>query len=76
MPLEQGNGLQDWELAVTRKLIGGFRRRWRSAHRLDFDDLRQERLLYSLEVRRYACLLPIYLRPGRSRSLNRAFPMG
>ena len=52
MALKQGNGLQGWEIAVTKKLIGEFRRRSRSLYREEFDDLLQECLLHWLEVRR------------------------
>jgi len=52
MALKQGNGLQGWEIAVTKKLIGEFRRRSRSLYREEFDDLLQECLMHWLEVRR------------------------
>ncbi len=52
MALKQGNGLQCWEIAVTKKLIGEFRRRSRSLYREEFDDLLQECLMHWLEVRR------------------------
>ena len=51
MALEQGNGLHAWEIAVTRKLVGEFRRRSRSLYREEFDDLVQECLLHWLNVR-------------------------
>ena len=51
MALKQGNGLQGWEIAVTKKLIGEFRRRSRSLYREEFDDLLQECLMHWLEVR-------------------------
>ena len=54
MALKQGNGLQNWEIAVTKKLIGEFRRRSRSLYREEFEDLMQECLLHWLEVRRQA----------------------
>lgn len=40
-----------WEIAVTKKLIGEFRRRSRSLYREEFDDLLQECLMHWLEVR-------------------------
>ena len=51
MALKQGNGLHAWEIAVTRKLVGEFRRRSRSLYREEFDDLVQECLLHWLNVR-------------------------
>ena len=51
MALKQGNGLHAWEIAVTRKLVGEFRRRSRSLYREEFDDLLQECLMHWLEVR-------------------------
>ena len=51
MALKQGNGLQGWEIAVTKKLIGEFRRQSRSLYREEFDDLVQECLLHWLNVR-------------------------
>ncbi|MBI5907599.1 MAG: hypothetical protein HY853_03310 [Burkholderiales bacterium] len=51
MALKQGNGLQGWEIAVTKKLIGEFRQRSRSLYREEFDDLMQECLLHWLNVR-------------------------
>ena len=46
MALKQGNGLQGWEIAVTKKLIGELRRRSRSLYREEFDDLLQECLTH------------------------------
>ena len=51
MALKQGNGLHGWEVAVTKKLVGKFRRRSRSLYREEFDDLMQECLIHWLEVR-------------------------
>lgn len=51
MALKQGNGLHGWEVAVTKKLVGEFRRRSRSLYREEFDDLMQESLMHWLEVR-------------------------
>ena len=41
MALKAGEGLQRWEIAVTKKLVGEFRRRSRSLAREEFDDLMQ-----------------------------------
>lgn len=41
MALKAGEGLQRWEIAVTKKLVGEFRRRSRSLAREEFDDLVQ-----------------------------------
>ncbi|BAP88978.1 RNA polymerase sigma factor, sigma-70 family, ECF subfamily [Burkholderiales bacterium GJ-E10] len=52
MALEHGNGLQKWEIAVTKKLVGEFRRRSPSLAREEFDDLVQECLAHWIVVRR------------------------
>ncbi len=52
MALEAGEGLQRWEIAVTKKLVGEFRRRSRSLAREEFDDLVQECLAHWIVVRR------------------------
>ena len=52
MELKAGGGLQRWELAVTKKLVGEFRRRSRSLAREEFDDLMQECLAHWIVVRR------------------------
>lgn len=52
MALKAGEGLQRWEIAVTKKLVGGFRRRSRSLEREEFDDLMQECLAHWIVVRR------------------------
>jgi len=52
MALKHGEELQRWEIAVTKKLVGEFRRRSRSLAREEFDDLLQECLAHWLEVRR------------------------
>jgi len=52
MALEAGEGLQGWEIAVTKKLVGEFRRRSRSLAREEFDDLVQECLAHWIVVRR------------------------
>ena len=46
MALKAGGGLQRWEIAVTKKLVGEFRRRSRSLAREEFDDLMQECLAH------------------------------
>ncbi len=52
MALKAGEGLQRWEIAVTKKLVGEFRRRSRSLAREEFDDLMQECLAHWIAVRR------------------------
>ena len=52
MELKAGGGLQRWEIAVTKKLVGEFRRRSRSLAREEFDDLMQECLAHWIVVRR------------------------
>jgi len=52
MVLAAGKGLQHWEIAVTKKLVGEFRRRSRSLAREEFDDLVQECLAHWIVVRR------------------------
>ena len=52
MALKGGKGLQGWEIAVTKKLVGEFRRRSRSLAREDFDDLMQDCLAHWIMVRR------------------------
>lgn len=52
MALESGDGLQKWEIAVTKKLVSEFRRRSRSLAREEFDDLMQECLAHWIVVRR------------------------
>ena len=52
MVLAAGKGLQQWEIAVTKKLVGEFRRRSRSLAREEFDDLVQECLAHWIVVRR------------------------
>jgi RNA polymerase sigma-70 factor (ECF subfamily) len=52
MVLKAGEGLQRWEIAVTKKLVGEFRRRSRSLARDEFDDLMQECLAHWIVVRR------------------------
>ena len=52
MALKHGEELQRWEIAVSKKLVGEFRRRSRSPQREEFDDLLQECLIHWIEVRR------------------------
>ncbi|MBK7664270.1 MAG: sigma-70 family RNA polymerase sigma factor [Sterolibacteriaceae bacterium] len=52
MALKAGGGLQRWEIAVTKKLVGEFRRWSRSLAREEFDDLMQECLAHWIVVRR------------------------
>ncbi len=51
MALKAGEGLQQWEIAVTRKMVGEFRRRSRSLAREEFDDLVQDCLAHWIVVR-------------------------
>ena len=51
MALRHGDGLEKWEIAVTKKLVGEFRRRSRSLAREEFDDLVQDCLAHWLVVR-------------------------
>ena len=51
MALKPGNGLDKWEIAVAKKLVGEFRRRSRLLARDDFDDLVQDCLLHWMVVR-------------------------
>ena len=52
MSFKAGEGLQRWEIAVTKKLVGEFRRRWQSLAHEDFDDLMQDCLAHWIVVRR------------------------
>lgn len=52
MALKAREGLQRWEIAVTKKLVGELRRRSRSLARQEFDDLVQECLAHWIVVRR------------------------
>ncbi len=51
MSLKAGEGLQRWEIAVTKKLVGEFRRRWRSLAYEDFGNLMQDCLAHWIVVR-------------------------
>ena len=51
MAFGYGNGIQQWEIAVAKKLVGEFRRRSRRLEREEFDDLLQECLAHWIEVR-------------------------
>jgi len=46
MALKPGDGLDKWELAVEKKLVGEFRRRSRILDRHEFDDMGQDCLLH------------------------------
>ena len=52
MGLKDGAGLEQWEIAVTKKIVGELRRRSRTLAREDFDDLEQECLLHWIQVRK------------------------
>jgi RNA polymerase sigma-70 factor (ECF subfamily) len=52
MALKPGNGLFNWELSVTTKLVGEYRRRSQILERYEFDDLVQDCLLHWITVRR------------------------
>ena len=52
MALRPGDGLDKWEIAVAKKLVGEFRRRSRLLVRDEFDDLVQDCLLHWIGVRR------------------------
>lgn len=47
-----GEGLQQWEIAVAKKLVGEYRRRSRSLAREEFDDLMQDCMAHWIVVRR------------------------
>jgi len=52
MALKPGHGLDKWELAVTHKLVGEYRRRSRILERHEFDDVVQDCLLHWIGVRK------------------------
>ena len=52
MALKPGDGLEKWEIAVAKKVVGEFRRRSRILGREEFDDLVQVCLLHWIGVRR------------------------
>ena len=52
MALRPGDGLEKWEIAVAKKVVGEFGRRSRILGREDFDDLVQDCLLHWIGVRR------------------------
>jgi len=58
MALKPGHGLDGWEIAVAKKLVGEFRRRSRILERSEFDDLVQDCLLHWIAVRRRLALDP------------------
>jgi RNA polymerase sigma-70 factor (ECF subfamily) len=47
-----GEGVQQWEIAVAKKLVGEYRRRSRSLAREEFDDLMQDCMAHWIVVRR------------------------
>lgn len=51
MELKDGAGLEQWEIAVTRKIVAECRRRYRILAREDPEDVQQECLLHWIEVR-------------------------
>ena len=51
MAFGYGDGIQQWEIAVAKKLVGEFRRRSRRLEREEFDDLLQDCLTHWVEVR-------------------------
>jgi RNA polymerase sigma factor (sigma-70 family) len=52
MGLTDGAGLEQWEIAVTKKIVAECRRRFHSLAREEFEDLQQECLLHCIQVRR------------------------
>lgn len=52
MGLTDGAGLEQWEIAVTKKIVAECRRRFRILAREEFEDLQQECLLHWIQVRR------------------------
>jgi hypothetical protein len=50
MALKPGDGLDKWEIAVAKKLVGEFRRRSRILRRDEFDDPVQDGLLHLIGV--------------------------
>ena len=52
MALRPGVGLDGWEIAVAKKLVGEYRRRSRILERYEFEDLVQDCLLHWITVRR------------------------
>lgn len=52
MALKPGDGLDKWEIAVAKKVVGELRRRSRILGREEFDDLVQDCLLHWIGVRR------------------------
>ena len=51
MALRPGVGLDGWEIAVAKKLVGEYRRRSRILERYEFEDLVQDCLLHWITVR-------------------------
>ena len=52
MELKDGAGLEEWEIAVTKKIVAECRRRFRILAREEFEDVQQECLLHWIQVRR------------------------
>ena len=51
MSLSYGRLFEGWEIAVTKRLINDYRKKWKCLEREDADDLMQECLMHWLEVR-------------------------
>ena len=64
MALKPGDGLTKWELSVTTKLVGEYRRRSRILERYEFEDLVQDCLLHWITVRRSLDCDPANPPPG------------
>jgi RNA polymerase sigma-70 factor (ECF subfamily) len=61
--LNYGGLFESWELAVAKKIINAYRKKWKCLEREGFDDLLQECLIHWMDVRdRYD--------PGRGASKN------
>ena len=55
MALKPGDGLDKWEIAVAKKVVGEFRRRSRILGRDEFDDLVQDLSLIHILTPIAAC---------------------
>lgn len=51
MSLNYGSLFENWEIAVAKKIINSYRKKWKCFEREGFDDLLQECLIHWLEVR-------------------------
>lgn len=49
--MNYGGLFENWEIALAKKLISEFQRRWKYLRKEDFEDLLQECLIHWLEVR-------------------------